>query len=386
MKKTIAILLAIAACITFPACHSGHNHEGEDHEHSESEMEHHHEGEAHADEIIFDEHKQERFGIETSEVRKQAFSSIIRTGGEILPASGDEITLSATTSGVFHFKGKLLSEGSYVAKNALIAVINTQSVDGGDPVSKAKAALETAEKEYLRDTELLKDNIISLSHYEQSKLEYSQAKSAYEALTRNGYGDSGLSVSSPMSGYIKTIYVSEGQYVNTGEVLAVVSQNRRLQIRAELSEKYSSAAKDIVTANIVTPEGKTVCLEDHNGRLLSYGRNASDHFIPVSFELDNNSDLIPGSYVEIYLKTRKSEDCIAVPLEAIVESQGVYSVFVKIEPDAFVKKDVELGMSDGVNVQILSGLDEGDELVTKGAMQIKLASVSAVPSGHNHSH
>ena len=106
----------------------------------------------------------------------------------------------------------------------------------------------------------------------------------------------------------------------------------------------------------------------------------------MSFELDNNSDIIPGSYVEVYLKTRKSEDCIAVPLESIVESQGVYSVFVKIEDDAFMKKDVELGMSDGVNVQILSGLDEGEELVTKGAMQIKLASVSAVPSGHNHLH
>ena len=93
-------------------------------------MGHINEHEAHADEIVFDEHKQERFGIETREVRKQAFSSIIRTGGEILPASGDEITLSATTSGVFHFKGKLLSEGSHVAKDALIAVINNVVSNG----------------------------------------------------------------------------------------------------------------------------------------------------------------------------------------------------------------------------------------------------------------
>ncbi|MDO5442533.1 MAG: efflux RND transporter periplasmic adaptor subunit, partial [Bacteroidia bacterium] len=342
--------------------------------------------EGHTGEIVFSEAQQEAFGIEVEEVAFRPFSSVIRTSGTILSASGEEAVISATTSGVFHFSGKAPTEGSYIAKGSVFAVINTQNVDGGDPVSKARAALETAEKEYQRDIELLKDNIISISHYDQSKLEYEQAKAAYEALTSGGYSGGGLNVLSPLSGYVRNIYVSEGQYVNTGEALAVLSQNRKLQLRAELPEKYYSLLKDIVSANFVTSDGKVWSLDELGGRILSYSRSSSNHFLPVTFEFDNRVSAAPGSYVDIYLKGREQQDAIVVPVEAVTESQGVYNVFVQHEEDAFLKRQVEIGSSDGLNVQILSGLTPGDKVVVKGAVQIKLASVSAVPSGHNHQH
>lgn len=392
---------AIVCIAMLPSCHSAgeHHDHDHDHDHDHGEMadhdhdhdhDHEHEGEGgeHSDEIVFSIEKQQKFGVVVEEASYKPFSAVIRTSGEILPASGDEVTLSATTSGVFHFKGKVLSEGSPVSKGSVVAVINTQSVDGGDPGSKAKAAYEAAEKEFLRDTELLKDNIISISHYDQSKLEYEQAKAAYESLTRSGYNEGGLSVTSPLSGYLKSVYVAEGQYVSTGEPLAVVSQNRRLQLRAELSERYSAQAKNISSANFITPDGQVYSLDNLNGRLLSYGRNASDHFLPVTFELDNKAEVVPGSFVEVYLKTRSSEDCIVVPVDALVESQGVYSVYVQQEDeeDAFLKREVVLGMNDGINVQILSGLEPGDKVVVNGAIQIKLASVNTAVAGHNHQH
>lgn len=425
MKRIIRTIAALVVCISVSACHAGaghdhdhdhdhetemhdhdhghehhHDHDGDEHDHDhdhDHNHEHHHDHDAeahdhdhgeegHGDEIVFSIEKQEKFGIKVREAHEEPFSAVFRTSGEILPASGDEVTLSATTSGVFHFKGKSPSEGSTISKGSVFGTINTQSIDGGDPVSKAKAAYETAEKEYLRDVELLKDNIISASHFEQSKLEYEQAKAAYEALTRSGYGANGLNILAPMGGYLKSLYVSEGQYVSTGEAVAVISQNRRLQLRAELPEKYFAHAKDIVSANFTTPDGVTHTLDELNGRLLSYGRNASSHFLPITFELDNSPAVLPGAMVEVYLKTRPSEESIVVPLSAVVESQGIYSVFVQHEPDAFMKKDVRLGMSDGVSVQILEGLEHGDMVVVNGAVQIKLASVSVAPAGHNHQH
>lgn len=378
------VCLSLAACGQHGHTDEHHHDEMEEHRH-EGEGHHHEEGE-HAGEIVFSEAQQEAFGVETAEVEYGSFSSVIRASGSILPAKGEEAIIPATTSGVFHFKGKAPSEGSYIAKGAVFAVINTQNVDGGDPVSKAKAAFETAEREYLRDIELLKDNIISISHYDQSKLEYEQAKAAYEALTSGGYSGDGLNVLSPLGGYLQSLYVSEGQFVNTGEALAVVSQNRRLQLRAELPEKYFSAMKDIATANFVTADGAVWSLEDLGGRLVSYSRSSSNHFLPVTFEFDNRISAAPGSYVDVYLKSREQHDAIVVPVEAVTESQGVYNVYVQHEYDAFLKRNVTLGASDGVNVQILSGLNPGDRVVVKGAVQIKLASVSAVPSGHNHQH
>lgn len=387
MKKYFHLLVITAMCISVASC--GHRTHADEHHHHEEMEEHHHEGEdheGHAGEIVFSEAQQAAFGIEVEEVVPSTFSSIIRASGTILSANGEEAIISASTSGVFHFSGKTITEGSYISKGAVFAVINTQNVDGGDPVSKARAALETAEKEYQRDIELLKDNIISTSHYDRSKLEYEQAKAAYEALTRGGYSGSGLNVLSPLSGYVQNVYVTEGQYVSTGEALAVLSQNRKLQLRAELPEKYYSSLKDIVSANFVTSDGRVWSLDELGGRLLSYSRSSSNHFLPVTFEFDNRVSAAPGSYVDVYLKSREQTDAIIVPVEAVTESQGIYNVFVQHEEDAFLKKTVELGQSDGINVQIISGLNPGDKVVVKGAMQIKLASVSAVPSGHNHQH
>ena len=413
--KVLSYLLAATVCISVAACGSGagtghqhgeeaeEQHEGHHHDEDEDEHGHHHDGDeheheghehegheaeehGHEGEIVFSEEKQQTFGVVAEAIEPEAFAEVIKVGGRILPAQSDESVISASTSGIVHFTGKAIAEGSYLSKGTAFAVINTQTTDGGDPVSKARAAYETAEKEYLRDTELLKDNIISQSHYDQSKLEYEQAKAAYEALSRSGYGEGGLNVNAPASGYVTDLYVKDGQYVSTGETLAVISRGSKLTLRAEAPLKYYATLPKVATANFAMPDGEVVCLSDHKGRLLGFSRTAEEGFLPVTFEFDRCSAAVPGAYVDVWLKTGETTDALTVPVDAVVESQGIHSVFIQHEDDAFLKRDVTLGGSDGLKVQILSGINPGDKVVTKGAMQIKLASVAAVPSGHNHQH
>ena len=413
--KVLSYLLAATVCISVAACGSGagtghqhgeeaeEQHEGHHHDEDEDEHGHHHDGDeheheghehegheaeehGHEGEIVFSEEKQQTFGVVAEAIEPEAFAEVIKVGGRILPAQSDESVISASTSGIVHFTGKAIAEGSYLSKGTAFAVINTQTTDGGDPISKARAAYETAEKEYIRDTELLKDNIISQSHYDQSKLEYEQAKAAYEALSRSGYGEGGLNVNAPASGYVTDLYVKDGQYVSTGETLAVISRGSKLTLRAEAPLKYYATLPKVATANFAMPDGEVVCLSEHKGRLLGFSRTAEEGFLPVTFEFDRCSAAVPGAYVDVWLKTGETTDALTVPVDAVVESQGIYSVFIQHEDDAFLKRDVTLGGSDGLKVQILSGINPGDKVVTKGAMQIKLASVAAVPSGHNHQH
>ena len=408
--KVLSYLLAAAVCISVAACgsgagsghqhhgeeaeeqHGGHHHDEDEHEgHHHDEDEHEHEGHeagehGHDGEIVFSQEKQKTFGVVAETIEPEAFAEVIKVGGRILPAQSDESVISATTSGIVHFSGKAIAEGTFLSKGTAFAVINTQTTDGGDPVSKARAAYETAEKEYIRDTELLKDNIISQSHYDRSKLEYEQAKAAYEALSRSGYGEGGLNVNAPASGYVTDVYVKDGQYVSTGETLAVISRGNKLTLRAEAPLKYYATLPKVATANFAMPDGEVVCLSGHNGRLIGFSRTAEEGFLPVTFEFERCTGAIPGAYVDVWLKTGETSDALTVPVDAVVESQGVYSVFIRHEDDAFMKRDVTLGGSDGLKVQILSGINPGDKVVTKGAMQIKLASVAAVPSGHNHQH
>ena len=56
-------------------------------------------------------------------------------------------------------------------------------------------------------------------------------------------------------------------------------------------------------------------------------------------------------------------------------------------PGVFKKREVTIGRENGESVEILSGIKAGETVVTQGAMQVRLASMSgSVPEGHTHSH
>ena len=71
---------------------------------------------------------------------------------------------------------------------------------------------------------------------------------------------------------------------------------------------------------------------------------------------------------------------------AITEEEGFYFVYAKIHHEAYIKKEVKLGLNNGEIVEILSGIVEGDEIVTKGAILVKLASQAGSVPGHSHEH
>ncbi len=363
--------------------HEGHGKaEGhEDHEGHES-----HEGHSHEGEIEVSLERQKTFGITVDTVAAGEFNEVIRTSGQILPAVGDEMTVVARSSGIISF-GKL-AEGSAVGKGSLIATISSKDLGGGDRLTKVRAAYEAAGKEYERDLQLSKDNIVSESHLDQSRLAYEQAKAEYDALASDSSEDGSVSVTSPLGGFIKKLNVNQGDYVETGTPVAVVSQNRRLRLRADVSEKYYSLLGGIKDANFTTSySGRAYRLKDLNGRLTGYGKASDgDYYIPVTFEFDNKGDLIAGSYADVFLKSSASSRAVSVPVDAVVEDQGIHYVFVRHDETGFLKREVKLGQSDGRRVLVKSGLNEGEAVVVTGAVQVKLAAVTAVPAGHSHSH
>ncbi|MBR5702678.1 MAG: efflux RND transporter periplasmic adaptor subunit [Bacteroidales bacterium] len=378
MRKALYVLMAL--CVVLNGC--GAHEQGHDHEHEEAH-EHSHDGH-----IEISPERQEVLGIRVEEAAAGAFSEVIRTSGQIVSSAGDEMTVVAKSEGVVSL-GRL-GEGSPVSKGARIATISSRGVGSGDKLAKARITLETTRKEYERDLQLRENNIVSESHLDQSRLAYEHARVEYEALAAGSAEGDGIVVSSPLSGFVKSLSVRSGDYVETGTPIATVSSNRKLWLRADVSEKYYGRIASVRDADFVTSYGDQVySLGELGGRLLSYGRASDgDFYIPVIFEFDNRGNLVPGSYVDVYLKTSTSAHCISVPLEAVVEDQGVHYVFVREEDDedCFEKREVTLGQSDGRRVPILQGLQEGELVVVSGAVHVKLAGVAAVPAGHTHNH
>lgn len=364
-----------------------HAHEHGEEGHSHEEEMHAGEKAGHSDEIILTPEKAKAAGVEAETVRAGSFRNVIHTSGQVLAAQGEEATVVAASSGVVSFSRKV-AEGMQVGKGTELLSVSAAHIQDGDPVQKAKVAYEKAKEEYERAQKLVSSQIVSQKDFAALREAYENARLTYEALKPSMSGK-GVSVKSPIGGFIKTCLVKEGDYVTVGQPLMTVTQSRRLVLKAEVSERYYAQLSQVVSANFQTPyNNKVYSLESLGGKLLSFGKSSGDtsYYVPVTFEFDNRGEMIPGSFVEVYLLSGERNGVLSIPLSALTEEQGVYFVYLKLDGEYYKKQEVKLGISDGSRVEILSGVKDGDTVVTRGAIHVKLASASNAIPAHTHNH
>ena len=377
-KSILSILLA--ASVALCGCHSGHGHEGHEVEEHE-EHEHGHSG--NPDIISFSPERQQIHGIVTDTVRTSQFSAIIPATGEILPSTGSEMTVIAPASGKVTLSSAAV-EGKDIQKGTVIASVSTEGFLSDQPSVKIKAEYESARAAFQRDSALYRDEIVSATHFEQTRTKYLIAKSAYDALGSSGA--KGMSARSGISGFLRKLLVTNGQFVEEGDAIAIVTTSGKNVLKVLVPERYASQASTVRSAVFIDAEGRTIDLDNYSGRVASGARSSENGYIPISFEFDNRADVLTGTYADVRLRTEKSDSRIVIPLSAVTESQGIHSVFVRLDEDCFERRTVKLAGSDGINAAVEEGLKEGEIIVTEGATIIKLASVSSVPAGHTHSH
>ena len=366
--------------------HEGHDHEHEDHDHAHEghDHEHEHESHEHAGAIKLDPHQAEEFGVGVTTVQPSEFADVVKVSGQIVSAPTDRSIVAATSTGIVNFTPGI-TEGSKVASGTTIANISARGVAGGDPNESAKVALEAARRELDRVTPLHAEGIISTKDFNAVKQAYEQAKVAYSG------NSSGSSAVARQNGVITQLLVKQGEYVEVGQPVAVVSGNTRLTLRADLPEKYYNFLPSVSSANFrPTYSKEVVSLADLNGKLVSTPSSASASqtgYIPVYFSFDNNGKGVPGAYAEVYLIGTRRPDVIAVPVSAISEQQGAKFVYIRLDEDCYEKRNVTLGNGDGVLVEVLSGVNPGEDVVTEGMTFVKLAETTGVvPEGHSHTH
>ena len=408
MKHIGIYSILMAACL-MASCHPGEKHHGaHDHEGEENEN--------HSGEIVMTDEQMEKAGVDIETVEPGDFTAVMKAAGQIVRRQGDEQTVSATISGIVYWRNASLSEGSQVGSGQPLADITARHLQDGDPIAKAKAAFEAAKSEMERVKPLADENIVSQREYEQARLNYQTAKAAYEGIAASKSGSA--VVTTGMGGFIKSLIVKSGDYVNVGDPIAVVTQNRRQQLVVDVPECAYRNMNDIRSANFkATGNDNVYKLSELNGKLISYSRTLPEGsaYLPATFEFDNVGDIIAGSFVEVYLLLKQKQNVITVPNTSLTEEQGLYYVYVKKhnhnheahedheheghdheaheghehkgEEGIFEKREVKIGQTDGVRTEILSGLKAGECIVTEGAYQVKLAaSSSVIPEGHNHNH
>lgn len=174
---------------------------------------------------------------------------------------------------------------------------------------------------------------------------------------------------SPTSGYITTLDIKEGEYVQEGGTIVRLSDLSTLWAEAQVYSSQLSQIAMNATANIQFPDlpGKEV-----NGTIefVNPEINPQTRITLLRVTIPNTQNLLkPGMPAYVILKEKKVST-LTLPSDAVLRSKTGTSVWIQTPNHAFKNRMVEVGVQDGERIQIKSGLHAGDVVVITGAYLI----------------
>ena len=419
MKRLITIVAFLSASLYLSGCHSkgsaehthdhehteevhDHSHEGHDHsehehaehdhsEHAHAEEAHNHDGHDHdghdhaAGEIVFTKAQAAMTDFKVEPATKGFFRNTIKCSGVISAPRSQIQVITAPVSGIIHFADARLTENTQVGKGKSLFTISSATISSGNEAAKAEAAFRKAEADRNRLKPLYDDHLISQGEWLAAEQEYQRALAEWEPYRSNSEG--GTTLSAQIGGYITELSVSEGDFVGVGTPIATVVGGGKKQLAVSVPQRYYSLLPTINDARFTTPvseEQFTVSALGGSKKQSSTSVAAGSTLVEMLFEFPAGN-FPDGTFAEVTLLGAERGGVLTLPLSAITESQGLYYVYVQLDEECYMRREVRIGDDDGLNVEIVAGVDPGEMVVTRGAVNVKMASFSgAIPHSHSH--
>lgn len=328
--------------------------------------------------------------FQTAPVMKKEVYQTIPTSGVWKVAPSDYQTLVAPASGRVTFSSGVLTEGSPVKRGQVLMTVSGAGLTSNNlsaEIQKTKADYEQAKSEYERKKELFDSKIVPKAEFEQVEQKYLVAKTNYETLS-SGYRAGGKQITAPMDGFIKSIQAVNGGFANQGDVLVTVTSHKSSLLEVQVSPKYSAELQNIRNIWYQPKVGAWSSLYEKGGKILSVGKEveANQPLISVFAEVNEGMEMPEGSFTEVQLAVGTATESLVVPVSCLMEDYGNYSVMVQLSGESFERRNVTIGKRNGSEVEIITGLSLGEVVVTKGAYQVKMASMSGQAPAHGHAH
>ena len=342
-----------------------------------------------ADDVAFSKEQSWKIDFATAVVEKQNFGGAVKVVAKVVATPQDFTTIVATTSGKVQFVGNVVEGKEVVAGEPLFYLEGGDVTDNDAEVKYAEAESNylLAKSDYERKKLLFNDMVVSERELEAAEALYKQAEARYKSLNRS-FGNGKVTLKAVKNGYIASLLVSNGDYVEPGTPIATVQCNGNYNIVAELPVRFAPQLRNIADVNIVLPSGEAFSMNSAGGSVVAVGSAANGcNMLPLTISAGAIDGVVPGSIVTLYITSVSDTKAVVVPRTALVEEMGNFFVFVQNNPISFEKRAVEVGATDGIMVQVLDGVAAGERVVTKGAVSLKLSQGAAAldpHAGHVH--
>ena len=298
--------------------------------------------------------------VEAIVIKATTVSESIEVAGNILPFELTEIRPEISGRVIqLNFK-----EGSTVAKDVLLVKLFDEDLQA--QLKKLKVQLQIAEKTEERQRELLKISGISQQDYDLSLLQVNNIKADIE-LTMVNIGKT--EIHAPYAGRMGLRNISLGAYITPANILTTLSQVNMKKISFSIPEKYSNDIRPGMSV-VFGIEGKQ---GEYKATILASEtviESETRNLKILATINDGNNNLVPGSFAKVGLTLGSNNAAVMVPSQCIVPTARTKQLLLyRNGTPEFVS--VTTGLRNAENVQITSGLQPGDTVITTGLLFIR---------------
>jgi len=307
--------------------------------------------------------------VEASAVSRGEISSLYRSTTTLEAREDAEVNSKAT--GIV--QQLLVEEGDHVSAGQVLATLDTERQRLN--LAKGKAELGQLKSELSRLESMYQKKLISFDAYDKLKWQV-ESLTASVALSELALKET--QIIAPISGVVARRYAKVGQLITeySSKSLFYIVSEQRLEAVINLPEQQLPRAKvgqsatlhfaamPALTANIVR---------------ISPVVDAATGTARVTLAVDNSKgELKAGMFAQAELQYDAKANALLVPKRAVMAMDNQSSVFVIGKDNKVVRKAITTGYESDTMLEVIEGLDEGDQVVTAGQASLKEQSLVQV--------
>lgn len=312
-----------------------------------------------------------RIPVEITEVTRDTIENLITATGTL--RTSEVANISVEVPGYIYLArrtdGSRLREGDPLNAGDKIAQVTGEDARLNARIESTRLSLNTAKAELDRREDLYAKQMISEADllaqrvtYENAVFEYDQSRNRAEKQT----------ITAPIDGIVlklardaQNLPIADGMLVQPGFELARIGPVDKLVADVNLIGPELGKIKVGQSARIRHYAYRDV-MHDGTVNHLSPTLDPTNHTFRAEIDVQNPEGLLrPGMYVEVFVILEQRTDVIVVPRSSVTQRSGNNVVFV-LDGQRVRQNEVQLGLGDDYQVQILEGVDENDRVVVRG--------------------
>lgn len=304
--------------------------------------------------------------------------------GSVVPRK--EILIKPQISGIikeiYVEAGDTIREGDLLAKVKIIPDMASLS-NAENRVNRAKISLENAEMDFDRNKKLLDQGVISKAEFQPFEISKKQAREELagaednlqivkEGVAKSAGAATNTLIRSTISGMVLDVPVKEGNSVieannfNEGTTIASVADMGDLIFEGKVDE---SEVEKLNTGMDLIMRIGAMESKDFKATLEYISPKGIEENGAIQFQIKAAVKLEPGQFIRAGYSANADvvlgrRDSVLTINESLLQYDEEMKSFVEVEtaPNQFERRDVQLGMSDGMIVEVLGGITKGDKI------------------------